>query len=84
MQTFSSCDEQGLISGCGMGASLDAERSACGLLYLRPMGSVVAAPGLWSTSSVVVAHGLSYPTTGRILPDQGSNMGPHLHGEADP
>ena len=45
----------------------------CQLLYLQHMGSVVAAPSLWSTGLVVVAHGFSCPPTCGIFPDQGSS-----------
>ena len=45
---------------------------ALGLLMLGHMGSVVAAPGLQSTSSVVVVLGLSCSERG-LFPDQGSN-----------
>ena len=38
------------------------------------VGSVVAAPGLWSTGSVVVAHRLSCPAAYGIFPVQGSNQ----------
>ena len=43
--------------------------SCCG----NNVGSVVAAPGLWSTGSIVVAHGLSCSVARRIFPNQGSN-----------
>ena len=46
------------------------------LLFLRNMGSkasVVVAPGLQSTGSVVVAHGLSWLLACGIFPGQGSN-----------
>ena len=36
-------------------------------------GSVVEAPGLWSTGLAVAAHGLSCSETCRIFLDQGSN-----------
>ena len=36
--------------------------------------SIVAAWGLWSTGSVVVAHGLSCSVACGIFPDQGSNL----------
>ena len=36
-------------------------------------GSVFVAPGLWSTGSVVVAHGLSCPSACGIFLDQGLN-----------
>ena len=35
--------------------------------------SVVAAPGLWSTGSTAVTHGLSCSVACGIFPDQGSN-----------
>ena len=38
------------------------------------MGSVVEAPGLWSTSSVVVAHRLNCSEACGILLDEGSNL----------
>ena len=37
------------------------------------MGSVIVAPRLESTGSIVVAHGLSCSTPSGIFPDQGSN-----------
>ena len=36
--------------------------------------SVVAAPGLWRTGSIVVAHGLNCSVACGIFPDQGSNL----------
>ena len=36
--------------------------------------SVVVAPGLQRTESVVVAYGLSYPAACGIFPDQGLNL----------
>ena len=38
------------------------------------VGSVVVAPGLESTGSIIVVHRLSCSTVGRIFPNQGSNM----------
>ena len=38
------------------------------------MGSVVGDPWLWSTGSVVVAHGLCYSRARGIFPDQGSSL----------
>ena len=81
MQTFSSCGEQGLLSVCSTVASLDEELSA----------AVFAARGLSSCSPQALDHKLSsrgpqalLHHRGGILPDQGSNVGPHLPGEADP
>ena len=45
----------------------------CGLQQLRLMGSVVAARGLWSTDSAVVAHGLGCTVACGIVPRQRSN-----------
>ena len=45
-------------------------------------GPVVVARGLWSTGSVVVAHGLGCSAACGIFPDQGSNPCP-LHWQAD-
>ena len=59
MQAFSSCGEQGLlfVAVCGL---LIAEASLCfRARALRARASVVVARRLWSTGSVVVAHGLS-------------------------
>ena len=47
------------------------------------MGSVVAVPGVWSTGSIVVSHGLSCSEACGIFLDQGSNPG-LLHWQADP
>ena len=43
------------------------------LQQLQDVGSVFVAPRLWSTSSVVVAHGLSHHAACGIFGDQGSN-----------
>ena len=51
--------------------------SSCGT-----WASVVAARGLYSAGSVVVAHGLSCSAACGIFPDQGSNPCP-LHWQAD-
>ena len=40
----------------------------------RHVGSVAAAPGLWSSGSVLVASGLSCPAACGIFPDEGSNL----------
>ena len=86
---FSSCSKWGLHSSC------DAWASHCGGLLLRstgsstlasiklrPMGSVVVAPGLQGTGSVVVTCRLSCSVACRILLDQGSNPG-LMHWRAD-
>ena len=44
--------------------------------------SAVAGPGLSSTGSIVVAHGLSCSTACGVFPDQGSNLC-LLHWQAD-
>ena len=49
-----------------------------GLQQLWLVGLGVAPPGLQSTSSVVVVHGLSCPMAGGVFPDQRSNPCP-LH-----
>ena len=54
-----------------------ADSSSCGAWV-----SVVVARGLWSTGSVVVAHGLSCSAACGIFPDQGLNPCP-LHWQAD-
>ena len=46
------------------------------------MGPGIAAPGLWSTGSVVVAYGLSCSEACGIFLDQGSKLCP-LHWQAD-
>ena len=86
---FPSCGKQGWLSGCGAlvlpaVASLAAQRGsrARGLQWLWHEGSAVAAHGLESTGSIILAHGLSYYMSSGIFPDQGSN--PRLlHWQAD-
>ena len=46
------------------------------LQHLWCVSSVVVVPGLQSTGSVVVAHGLSHSTACGVFPDQG--LQPHL------
>ena len=43
---------------------------ARGLQWLKHVSSVVAAPGLWSTGSVVAAHGLSCSSVRGIFLDR--------------
>ena len=52
------------------------------LQWLRPQGSAAVAPGLSSTGSIVVAHGLSCSLACGIFPNQGSNLC-LLHWQAD-
>ena len=60
-RAFSSFDEPGLLSGCGLRAA-----HCSGF-------SCFEAWALGVQASVVVQHGLSYPTACRIFLDQGSN-----------
>ena len=78
---FSSCGSRGyslaVVHGLIAVASLVAEH--------RPQvqsASVAAAPGLWSTGLVVLAHGLRCSKACGILPDPGSNLS-LLHWQAD-
>ena len=70
---FSSCDELGLLPNCGVPASHCGGFFSCGA-----QASIVAACGLSSTGSVVVARGFSYSAACGIFPDQGLNLCP-LH-----
>ena len=70
---FSSCGEQALLSRCGVWASHRSGFSCCGAQALGQVGSVLAAPRLQSTGSVVVAHGLHCFVACWIFPDQGLN-----------
>ena len=86
---FSSCREWGPLSLQGAGFSwrqlLLLQSKACRthrLQYVGCVGTVVAAPRLWGTGAVFVAHGLICSTACGIFPDQGLN--PHLpHQQAD-
>ena len=69
LQAFSSCDEQGLLSSCTAWASQCRGFSPCGPRALE-----------YRLSSW--AHGLSWPRSMWIFPDQGSNPCP-LHWQAD-
>ena len=70
---FATGGEQGLLSSCGAQASHCGGFSCCGALVLGSQASVFAAPGLQSSGSVVVVHGLSCPAAcGHVVfPDQG-------------
>ena len=79
---FSSCSKQGaLLSSCGPLASRGGF-SCGGAQVLGHVSSAVAAPGLQSTGSVVMAHRLSCPAACGIFPDQGSSTC-LLHWQAD-
>ena len=71
---FSSCGKQGILSSC----SAQASHSVASLVVENGLSvtqaSVIVAPGLQSTSSVVVAKGLSCFTACEILLDQGLNL----------
>ena len=70
---LSSCSKQGPLSGSSMRASLCRGFSQWGAQALGHVGSEVAAPGPWSSSSKIVVPGLSCSLACRILPDQGLN-----------
>ena len=67
---FSSCGEQGLLSGCSVPASRGGGSSCLG------------AQALGTQASVTVVRVLSCPWAGGIFPDQGSNSCP-LHWQVD-
>ena len=52
------------------------------LFLLQRVGLIVAVPGLYSTGSIVAAHGLSWSSARGIFPDEGSNPC-LLHWQAD-
>ena len=62
---FPSCGERELPSSCSVQALHCGGFSCCRAWALGCGGSVVAAPGLWDTDSLVVAH---------VGPDQWSNL----------
>ena len=79
-QIFSSFREWGLLSSCGAQASLvvsylvaEHGLQGAGASVAVAHGSVFAAPGLWSTGSVVVAHELICSSACGIFLDQGLN-----------
>ena len=55
---ISSCSERGLPPSCGVQASRCSGFSCCRAQALGSMGSIVVAPGLWSTGSGVGHVGL--------------------------
>ena len=80
---FSSCGKWGLLSSCGVWSSRCGGFSCCVAQTLQCTGfssfcmwahSVVSAPRLQSTGSIVVVHGFSCSMAYGIFLDQGSNM----------
>ena len=65
---FSSCRHQGLLS-CGAWASHCGGFSRCRAPALGGWIPVVVTPGLWSTGSMAVMHGLSCSAACGIFPD---------------
>ena len=55
-QAFSSCDKQGYLLVGGRRLLIAGGFSCCRTQSLGCVDSVAVAPGLWSTSSIVVAH----------------------------
>ena len=49
---------------------------------LIAVASLVSEHRLWSTDSIVVGHGFSYPVARGIIPDQGVNLC-HMHPQVD-
>ena len=67
-----------LVAECGLSLQWllplrSTGSEAHGRQQSQPAGSAVAAPRLWSTDSVVVAHGLCCSVACPIFPDQGLN-----------
>ena len=89
-QAFSSCGERGLLFIVVHRRPLITVAYLCrGARALGgwasvvvALGSAVVVRGLWSTGSVVVAHGPSCSVARGILLDEGSNLCP-LHRQAD-
>ena len=63
----------GLLSSCNAEASRRSGFSYCRAQALGHNGSVTVVPALYSTDSVVVAHGLSCSAMCGVFQDQGSN-----------
>ena len=80
VQAFFHYGEWGLLSSCDVQASHCGGVSCYGAVGHAGFSScsIWAHSGLQSTSSVVVMHGLSYPTACGSFPDQRWNWGP-LH-----
>ena len=77
---FSSCGKRGLLSSCGAQASHCNGFSCRGAQSLECSGFSSCSSRVWSTGSVIVAHGLSCSTARVIVLDQGSNLSPALAG----
>ena len=76
------CREWGLLSSSGAQASHCSGFSCCRAQALGTWASVAVVPGLQSSSSIVMVHGLSCSVACGIFPDQGSN--PYfLHWQTD-
>ena len=75
VRAFSSCGVQGLPSSCGAQASY-CNDSCCRAWALGTQVLVAAACGLKSTCSIVVAQGISCPTSCGILLDHVLNPCP--------
>ena len=71
---FSSCSKRGLLPSCSTRASHRSGLSCWGAQDPGHLGSVVVAPRLQGTDSVLVEHGLSCSTAHGIFLDQGSNQ----------
>ena len=81
LRALSTCSEWGLLSSYGARAShfsgLTCGTQALGLAGLSSCGTwaqLFGAPRLYSTRSIVVAHGLSCPSAHGIFLDQGLNF----------
>ena len=64
---FSSCSELRPLSSCGVWPSPYGGFSCCRAQRLGHVGSALVAPGLQSTDSIAVAHGLSCSVACGIL-----------------
>ena len=79
---LSSCGEWRLLSSCSVWASHYSDFSCCRAGAVGHVGSVVVAPSIQSTDSIVVVQGFSCSTSCGISLDQGSNLC-LLHWQAD-
>ena len=68
-------------AGATLGVVLRLQKVELRLQEVQREGSAVAAPGLWSTGSTAMAHGLGCSVARGIFPDQGLNPCP-LHWQA--
>ena len=72
----------GFLCGCSARESHRGGFSPCGARAAGTWASVAVAPGLWTTGSIVAAHGLSCSTACGIFLGLGWNLC-LLHGQAD-